>query len=125
MLVPKKRSAQTLTVTAPIGGWNAVNSLANMAANEAVIIDNWYCLPTELQLRRGYTAWATGMTGTVQSFIDYNAPNGSAKFFAVTDANKIYDVSAQGVVGSPVVTGLTSSAFKYAGSLSVSKSNIS
>ena len=60
MLRPKRQSSSTITVTAPIGGWNAVTQLAAMSPNEAVVIDNWFCLPTELQVRKGYTEWATG-----------------------------------------------------------------
>ena len=114
MLRPKRRSAQSITVTAPVGGWNAVNSLASMEVNEAVIIDNWYCLPTELQLRRGYTPWATGLDGNVNSFITYDAPDGTAKFFAATDTGKIYNVSVEGAVGAAVVTGLTNGKFHSA-----------
>ena len=52
MLRPKRQSSSTITVTAPIGGWNAVNQLAAMSPNEAVIMDNWFCLPTELMIRK-------------------------------------------------------------------------
>ena len=117
MLRPKRQSAQTVTVTAPIGGWNAVSSLASMSPNEAVIIDNWFCLPTEIMLRRGYTPWATGITGNVQSFITYNPSSGSNQFFAVANnagACKIYDVTTAGAVGAAVVSGLTNAQFRTA-----------
>ena len=97
MLRPKRQSAQTVTVTAPVGGWNAVTSLANMNPNEAVIMDNWFCLPTELQLRGGYTEYFTGVHGNIQSFINYNAMNGNTEFFAAADNNgdcAIYPVVA-------------------------------
>ena len=84
MLRPKQRSAQTLTMPAPIGGWNATNSLATMGPTEAVIIDNWFCLPTELQQRKGYTQWATGLTGDVKSFLTYDSATGTHQFFAVS-----------------------------------------
>ncbi len=112
MLRPKSRSAQTITTTAPVGGWNVINSLASMGANEAVIIDNWFCLPTELKLRRGYTSWATGLDGEVNSFIPYDAPNGNVQFFAATDTGKIYDISVKGAVGAAVISGLTNGKFK-------------
>jgi len=117
MLKPKRQSAQTVTVTAPIGGWNAINSLQAMSPNEAVIIDNWFCLPTELQLRQGYTEWATGITGTATSFLNYEPPSGSSKFFVAANnagACSIYNVSAGGAVGAAAVTGLTSAQFHYA-----------
>lgn len=109
---PKSQSAQTTTITAPVGGWNVINSLASMPPNEAVIIDNWFCLPTELKLRCGYSEWATGLDGEVNSFITYDAPNGDVKFFAATDTGKIYNVSTKGAVGAPVISGLTNGKFK-------------
>ena len=117
MLRPKRQTAQTVTVTAPIGGWNAISSLQSMSPNEAVIIDNWFCLPTELQVRQGYTEWATGITGTATSFLNYEPPHGSSKFFVAANnsgACKIYDVSTYGAVGAAVVSGLTSAQFHYA-----------
>lgn len=116
MLRPKQRSAQTLTMPAPIGGWNATNSLATMGPTEAVIIDNWFCLPTELQQRKGYTQWATGLTGSVKSFLTYDSATGTHQFFAVSGSGSsysIYNVSASGSVGTAVVTGLTGGDYKH------------
>ena len=116
MLRPKQRTAQTITVTAPVGGWNAVSSLASMNPSEAVVCDNWFCLPTELMIRQGYTEWVTGMTGTVKSFLAYDSQTGYHDFFAVAGSGlsySIYDVSAEGAVGTAVVTGLTGGDFKY------------
>lgn len=117
MLRPKRQTSATVTVTAPIGGWNAVNQLAAMSPNEAVIIDNWFCLPTELMTRKGYSEWATGITGNVQSFINYSPASGVIEFYAVADnagSCAIYDVSSAGAVGSAVVSGLTSAKFRTA-----------
>mgnify|MGYP003345363522 CR=1 FL=1 len=116
MLRPKQRTAQTITVTAPVGGWNAVSSLASMPPSEAVIIDNWFCLPTELQIRKGYTEWATGLTGNATSFIIYDSQTGTHKIFAVAGSGasySIYDVSTTGAVGAAVVTGLTNGDWKF------------
>ena len=115
MLRPKRQSSSTITVTAPIGGWNAVTQLAAMSPNEAVVIDNWFCLPTELQVRKGYTEWATGISGNAQSFINYSPASGAIKFFAAADnagSCKIYDVSSFGAVGAAKVSGLTSAKFR-------------
>ena len=106
MLRPKRQSSRTVTVTAPIGGWNAVNQLAAMSPNDAVIIDNWFCLPTELQSRKGYTPWATGITGKIESFITFNGQNGSQFIFAATDMGGIWNISV-GVTPSTVFTGLS------------------
>jgi len=96
MLRPKRQTSNTVTVTAPIGGWNAVNQLAAMSPNEAVIIDNWFCLPTELQSRKGYTFWSNNAVGNIESFITYNGQSGQISMFAVADDNgdcNIFDVT--------------------------------
>ena len=114
MLKPRRQNAKTVTVTAPVGGWNARDPLAEMKPTDAVILDNWFCTPTELRTRKGYSNWATGLAGSVTSLIDYDAANGTELLFAATDQGKIYDVTAQGVVGAPVVTGLSSARWQHA-----------
>lgn len=117
MLRPKRQTSNTVTVTAPIGGWNAVNQLATMSPNEAVIIDNWFCLPTELQSRKGYTLWSSGITGNVESFITYDGQDGTISIFAVANDNgscSVWDVSNQTPTSpTQVVTGLTNARWHY------------
>lgn len=116
MLRPKRQTSSTVTVTAPIGGWNAVNQLAAMSPNEAVIIDNWFCLPTELQSRKGYTLWCEGVTGNIESFITYDGQNGQISMFAVADnagSCSIWDVTNYGSTPSTVVTGLTNARWHF------------
>lgn len=117
MFTPKRQTANTLTVTTPVGGWNAISSLATMPPTDAVIIDNWFCLPTELMQRKGYTKWATGITGNIESIFDYDSANGTEQMFVAADNGgscAIYDVSAAGVVGSAVISGLTSAKWNHA-----------
>jgi hypothetical protein len=115
VLRPKRQSSQTFTVTAPIGGWNAINQLAAMPSNDAVIIDNWFCLPTELQSRKGYTQWlAVGVLGKFESFIVYRGQDGSQFIFAVSNTGTMWDISTKGGVPSGVFTGLLNARWKYA-----------
>lgn len=117
MLRPKRQSSSTVTVTAPVGGWNAISSLATMPPTEAVVMDNWFCLPTEIMVRYGYTEWATGIAGNVESFINYDHPDGTIKSYAVSNnsgACQIYDVTMPGAVSSAVVSSLTSARFNHA-----------
>jgi hypothetical protein len=51
----KQNTATTTSVPAPIGGWNARDSLANMSPTDAVQLINWYPTPTDVTMRRGYT----------------------------------------------------------------------
>ena len=112
MLQPRRQNARTVTVTAPVGGWNARDPLAEMKPSDAVVLDNWFCTPTELRTRKGYTNWATGLEGNVTSLIDYDAT--VEQLFAATDQGKIYDVTNLGVVGAPVVTGVSSARWQHA-----------
>jgi hypothetical protein len=118
MLRPKRQTSNTVTVTAPIGGWNAINQLAAMSPNEAVIIDNWFCLPTELQSRKGYTLWSSGITGNIESFITYNGQSGNVGIFAVANNSgscSVWNVTSQNPPTAPtqVVTGLTNAQWHF------------
>jgi hypothetical protein len=55
MGVPKKFSATTTSVPAPIGGWNARDSQANMNPMDAIQLVNWYPTPTDVTMRKGWT----------------------------------------------------------------------
>jgi hypothetical protein len=113
---PKRKTATVHSVAAPIGGWNVKDPLPEMEPLDAVILDNWFCLPSELQIRKGYTEWSTGLDGEVQTLFSYVARGGGQKLLAATNnggACQIYDVSSIGAVGAPVVSGLTSAKLRH------------
>lgn len=60
----KKFTANTASITAPIGGWNARDSLAAMPPTDAVTLTNLYPTPTDVQLRKGYTRYSQLTTST-------------------------------------------------------------
>jgi len=104
--------AQVQSLPAPLGGWNARDSLANMEPTDAVTLINMFPTVSNLTMRGGYTKHATGLDGKVQTLMVYNDGN-STEMFAVTSTGKIYDVTAGGAVGAPVVTGLTNGIWEY------------
>jgi len=67
MAVAKKFSANTTSVPAPIGGWNARDSQANMNPMDAIQLVNWYPTPTDVTMRKGWTqsSLLTTPTGVV------------------------------------------------------------
>ena len=67
MAVAKKFSANTTSVPAPIGGWNARDSQANMQPMDAIQLINWYPTPTDVTMRKGWTqsSLLTTTTGVV------------------------------------------------------------
>ena len=60
----KQNTAKTASVPAPIGGWNARDSLANMSPTDAVQLVNWFPTPTDVTMRKGYTVSSILTTST-------------------------------------------------------------
>ena len=60
----KQNTAKTASVPAPIGGWNARDSLANMSPTDAVQLVNWFPTPTDVTMRKGYTVVSILTTST-------------------------------------------------------------
>jgi hypothetical protein len=60
----KQNTAKTASVPAPIGGWNARDSLANMQPMDAVQLVNWFPTPTDVTMRKGYTVSSILTTST-------------------------------------------------------------
>lgn len=107
----KRRVSRPVSLSSPVGGWNARDSLTSMAENDAVVMVNWFPLTTEVMLRKGYTQSATGLPGQVESLFNYSGGS-TRQLFAVADG-EIYNVTAGGPVGAPEVTGLSNSRWNY------------
>jgi hypothetical protein len=103
--------ANVASLPAPVGGWNARDSLANMAPVDAVILENYFPGVSNVNLRGGYTKHATGLPDDVETLMTYSGPT-TNKMFAVSDG-KIYDVTSAGAVGAAAVSGLTNSRWNY------------
>jgi hypothetical protein len=110
MAVAKQRSAVTASVPAPIGGWNARDTIAEMNPLDAVVLNNFYPTPSKVQLRKGYTQYATGITGQVDTLMQYSGGSVSELFAAA--GSVIYDVSSAGAAIS-AVTGLGNDRWQY------------
>lgn len=102
MAVAQKRQAVTASVSAPIGGWNARDSIANMPPLDAVVLNNFWPTPTSVQLRLGYTRFSTGITGQVNSLMNY-AGTSFQKLFAAAGTS-IYDASGSTAVAVKTIT---------------------
>jgi hypothetical protein len=109
MAVAKKFTAKTASLPSPIGGWNARDSLAEMSPTDAVTLTNWFPTPTDVTLRKGYTKYSTGITGDVNSLMNYAGPS-SQTLFAVAGSS-IYNCNTS--TASVVSTGLTNSKFQH------------
>lgn len=103
--------ARSMSIAAPVGGWNARDALADMPETDAVILENWFPGTDRVTLRRGSAAHLTGLPGPVESLLDYAAADGSGELFAVSDGG-IYDATAGGAAGAALVAGLSNSRFQ-------------
>lgn len=98
-------TSHTVSVPAPVGGLNARDALADMSPLDAIKMENFFPLPSEIQTRNGYINWATGLPAWVESLMVYTGAT-SANLIAAS-GTAFYDATATGAIGSAVVTGLT------------------
>lgn len=106
----RRMTARGFSVPPSVGGLNARDELANMDERDALILENFFPEPSYLVLRKGYAVHATGMTGTIESLMEWHGPGNRKLKAAVGSA--IYDVSSAGAVGVAEVTGLANARFQ-------------
>lgn len=106
-------SARTSTTSlpCPVGGWNALDSLADMPPTDARFLENWFPSTTDILLRYGYSNWATGLGAQVQTIAHYSG-GATDKLFAWAGTS-VFDVTAGGAVGAAVVTALTNAQWQF------------
>lgn len=88
---------------APVGGWRTDVEMADMPKDAAFQLDNFFPEANRVRARYGNIAFATGLGAPVQTVIPYVGV--SNRLFAAA-GSKIFDVTAGGVVGAPMVSGL-------------------
>ena len=108
----QQQVAHVSSIPSPVGGWNARDSVAAMAPNDAVIMDNWFPDTDYCKVRNGYANHVTGITGQVESLMQYSSGTARKMFAAATTA--IYDVTSAGAVGAAVVTAQTNARWQHA-----------
>lgn len=112
-VVPLSRPrSQAYSIPAPVGGWNARDSIAAMDEKDAIQLDNWFPEASYLRMRNGFTSYVTGLGAQIETLATW-AGGSSQKMFGAA-GTKIYDVTSAGAVGAAVQTGLTSARWQYA-----------
>jgi hypothetical protein len=101
------------TITAPVGGWDAISPLSNMDSRYAVVLDNWVPRPGYIEIRGGYNNWAQGLSSSpVETLMTYRPQtSGEQALFAAT-GNSIWDVTQYGMPVE-VLTGLLNARWQY------------
>jgi len=92
-------------VPAPVGGLNALDSIADMDIRYASIMQNWWPTTKDIMVRKGYANHVTGLTAQVESLMPYISPAGTELLFAA-EGTDFFDVTNAGAVGSAVVSSL-------------------
>lgn len=100
-----RQHANTTSIPAPVMGWNAKDSLADMGELFAVETDNFFGQTTDVRVRRGWADHVTGIGQQVESLMPYNSQDGTTTLFAAAD-DSFYNVTSAGAVGAAVVGSL-------------------
>lgn len=107
---PKRKVSRVTPIPSPVGGWNAKNSIAEMPANEAYRLTNWFPEASKVKHRKGSAAHVTGIGGgtpvAAETLAVYKPPSGTAKMFGWA-GTAAYDVSGAGAVGAAVLSSLS------------------
>ena len=103
--------ATSASLPAPVGGWNARDSIADMDEKDAVILTNLFPSTTSVNLRGGFSKWSTGYPSQVETVIAYSGAT-TDKIFGISNGG-IYDATAGGAIGAAAVSGLTNSRWQY------------
>lgn len=93
-------TAQATSVPAPVGGWNARDSLANMAPEDAVVLDNLIPGTDKVEGRRGFEEHATpsGITANIDTLSTWKGSASEVLWaFAMDGTDKqAFDCTAAG-----------------------------
>lgn len=91
---------------APIGGLNAHDGLPDMAATDAIKMENWIPEPGGVSLRKGHSSWTTGLGASVESLMEYHNQAGTKTLFGAAGTD-IFVVTSAGAVGAASLGSLT------------------
>ena len=109
MAVPQRRNAVTASLPAPLGGWNARDSLAEMSPLDAVEMVNFFPTPSDILMRKGFSKHVQSVSGENQTLMNY--ASSTQKLFSIANGT-IYDVTTSPAVSK--YTGLTNSKWQHA-----------
>lgn len=83
-----------LAIPAPVRGWDVKTALADMHEDSASILDNWFPRVGRVDIRPGYSSYATGLEGDVETLAEFI--NGATRTFLGFANNKIWNITSSG-----------------------------
>jgi len=111
MRAQRRQKSMPIAIPAPVGGWNTRDSLDQMAATDAPVMDNWFPGLGSVYTRGGSVAYANTLGGQVKTLAEFNA-KGLRKFIAAANGN-IWDISSSGA-GVSLAAGFSVDAWNVA-----------
>ena len=108
----QERNGQALRVNvpSPSGGLNTKDSESAMEPTDALIMENWFPGQGSVSTRKGFTQYATGLSGYVETLMEYNA-NTTRKFICA-NGSTLNDITNPASIVS-VGTGFTNARFQW------------
>lgn len=96
LAAPATRQVSSSTsITAPVGGLNALSPIPAMAETDAIVIRNFFPEAFGVRVRKGTHYQAIGLNGDVNSILYYVPQVGTTRIYAV-DQSQIMDVTVPG-----------------------------
>ena len=89
-MFPSPRASRPIEVAAPTAGWITNANLSQPLQKAALVLDNWFPLPTGIKLRGGCAKYAT-LGDPVTAMWSYQSGS-TEKLFAATETD-IYDIT--------------------------------
>ena len=89
----QRARAKSVSLPAPVGGWNARDSLGAMPRDDAVELINYFPDTTVVKLRYGYTPHSLSVSGQVETLMPWNA-GATERLFAATSTGNIYNTTS-------------------------------
>lgn len=109
--IPRRSSSSqthsAFSFSSPIKGVDVSQPLPNGNPFTAIRMENLIPRVLGCQLRKGYSRWASNLTGEVRSIMSYHPAVGDPKLFAACSDGTVYDISvptASGVTPPVVLT---------------------
>jgi len=110
MRVAQGARANVASLPAPVGGWNARDSLANMEPADAVQLDNFFPTVSSCVLRGGSSVLCQ-VTGTVKTLMNYSGGT-TERLFAITTSGT-YRVDTGTAIAQTMPTAFTEANCEY------------
>ncbi len=105
-------AVRALQIVSPVGGWNTKDALDQMPPEDAVVLTNWFPTVGNVETRKGYKSFASGMPGPVETIAEFISQS-DRRLIAASNGS-IYDITAGGAVGAALATGFGNSRWHFA-----------